>query len=196
MTRQRITLLCLACLQKACLQRNTDTNYLQPSDTCAHSHLFIFYPQCGEARLQLVVAHQQLCLDRLLCTHLTHLGLRKKGSLPRGFNTENIKQDERHFMSKTKTFKTNHYCIFFPSDSPRPPCVAGSQSVLEDRKSGCVCPYTSACLLCCPWHLPILPASPDLRGVKSPDYTPRTGRFSRCVPGLHGNLGRSTENKK
>lgn len=37
------------------------------------SHLFIFNLQCGQAGLQLVVAHQQLRLDRLLCTELTHL---------------------------------------------------------------------------------------------------------------------------
>lgn len=38
-----------------------------------HSHLFIFNLQRGQAGLELVIAHQQLCLDRLLCTELTHL---------------------------------------------------------------------------------------------------------------------------
>lgn len=37
------------------------------------SHLFIFNLQRGQAGLQLVVAHQQLRLDGLLGTELTHL---------------------------------------------------------------------------------------------------------------------------
>lgn len=41
-----------------------------------HPHLFIFNLERGQAGLQLVVAHQELCLDRLLRTHLTHLGLK------------------------------------------------------------------------------------------------------------------------
>lgn len=65
-----------------------------------HSHLFILYLQRGQAGLQLVVAHQELCLDRLLCTHLTHLvlGKEREGSSG-GFNIENS------IIQRTETYK-------------------------------------------------------------------------------------------
>lgn len=49
----------------------------------------------------------------------------------------------------TTNYQTNMAALFCV-DLPHPPCVADSRSMLEDRRSGCACPWTSACLLWCP----------------------------------------------
>lgn len=104
-----------------------------------HSHLFIFYLQRGQARLQLVVAHQEFCLDRLLCTHLTHLGLRDKGNFIRRIS-QREQQTQRDAHCIYVPTKQTILIALFSSDPPHPPCVADSQSVQEDRRSGCACP--------------------------------------------------------
>lgn len=76
-----------------------------------HSHLFIFNLQCGQARLQLVVAHQELCLDRLLSAQLTHLGLRKEREFHQGGWTHRLLIC-RYFTKQTHpTSSVNTYLI-------------------------------------------------------------------------------------
>lgn len=80
----------------------------------------------------------------------------------------------------------------FSQNSPRRPCAADSRSTLGGRRSGCVCPWTCACLPWCPWRpLPPL-AGPGPRGGRSPGYTRPTGRSAGCGRGSHGNPGRNT----
>ena len=158
------------------------------------THLFILYLQRGQARLQLVMAHQKLSLDRLLCAHLTHLGWKRK--------KEELSQENDLKANMMRKLTLNHELRLrlriptFLGDSPHRPCAADSRSVREDRRSDCVCPWTSACLLWCPSRLPLPPVNPNPHGEKSPDCTLRTGRFSWSVPGWHGNLSHNTEGKK
>lgn len=80
--------------------------------------------------------------------------------------------------------------------SPHHLCVADSRSVLEDRRSGSVHPYTSACLLWCPWHLLLPLSSPNLHGEMFLGYILQTSKSSWSVPGLHDTLSHNTEDKK